>query len=219
MKCTAEGERGQEASRLIALVEDDADVARVIEQTLADFSLATVWFRSGGDLLRRLVRLAPDLCIIDLGLPDMDGLDLMQRVRELSPCGILILTGRTHVSDRVMGLELGADDYVLKPFEPRELVARINAIMRRVSGRLPAGAAAASTVRFKGWTLEREGDDFRVRGKRVERVVAMTDLQNPEAVDMLQRTLGRMGVLAALEQAGVESGDTVHFGTVELEWE
>ncbi|MCC6175096.1 MAG: GTPase ObgE [Chloroflexi bacterium] len=71
----------------------------------------------------------------------------------------------------------------------------------------------------EGWTVEREGEEYRVRGKRVERVVAMTDLQNPEAVDMLQRTLGRMGVLAALEQAGVESGDTVHFGTVELEWE
>jgi two-component system OmpR family response regulator len=71
------------------------------------------------------------LCIIDLGLPDMDGIEVMQRVRAQSACGILILTGRAHISDRVMGLELGADDYMLKPFEPRELVARVSSILRR----------------------------------------------------------------------------------------
>ena len=71
----------------------------------------------------------------------------------------------------------------------------------------------------EGWTVERDGEDFRVRGKRVERVVAMTDLQNPDAVDMLQRTLGKLGVLEALERAGVGSGDTVHIGPAELEWE
>lgn len=71
----------------------------------------------------------------------------------------------------------------------------------------------------EGWTIEHEADGYRVRGKKVERVVAMTDLTNPDAVDMLQRTLGRMGVLQALEAAGVGSGDTVRFGNVELEWE
>ena len=71
----------------------------------------------------------------------------------------------------------------------------------------------------EGWTVERVGSDFHIRGKRVERIVAMTDLSNPEAVDMLQRTLGKLGVLAALERAGVSSGDTVHIGRAELEWE
>ncbi len=70
-----------------------------------------------------------------------------------------------------------------------------------------------------GWTIETEGDFYRVRGKRVERVVAMTDLTNPDAVEMLQSTLKRMGVLQALEARGVTSGDTVRFGNVELEWE
>ncbi|HJV93057.1 MAG TPA: response regulator, partial [Azonexus sp.] len=100
-----------ESSKLIVIVEDDPDVARIIEQVLADFGFRTVWCRSAGDLLRRLRTLAPDLCIIDLGLPDMDGLEVMQRVRSQSACGIVILTGRAHISDRVMGLELGADDY------------------------------------------------------------------------------------------------------------
>ncbi|MDD2744782.1 MAG: response regulator transcription factor, partial [Rhodocyclaceae bacterium] len=135
--------------KLIAIVEDDPDVAKIIEQILADFGFRTAWCRSAGDLLRRLRSLAPDLCIIDLGLPDMDGIEVMQRVRAQSPCGIMILTGRGHVSDRVMGLELGADDYVLKPFEPRELVARVRSILRR---RETAQAGDSRQIaEFSGW--------------------------------------------------------------------
>jgi DNA-binding response OmpR family regulator len=137
-----------ETTKLIAIVEDDPDVAKIIEQVLGDFGFRTVWCRSAGDLLRRLRALAPDLCIIDLGLPDMDGLEAMQRVRAQSACGILILTGRAHVSDRVMGLELGADDYVLKPFEPRELVARVRSIVRRREG---SEAPARQIAEFGGW--------------------------------------------------------------------
>ncbi len=123
--------KDSDSGKLIAIVEDDPDVARIIEQVLADFGFRTAWCRSGGDLLRRLRNLSPVLCIIDLGLPDMDGIEAMQRVRAQTNCGIMILTGRAHVSDRVMGLELGADDYMLKPFEPRELVARVRSILRR----------------------------------------------------------------------------------------
>lgn len=141
-----------DAHKLIAIVEDDPDVARIIGQVLGDFSFSTVWCRSAADLLRRLRSLAPDLCIIDLGLPDMDGIELMQRVRTQSACGILILTGRAHVSDRVMGLELGADDYVLKPFEPRELVARVRSILRRRESLAGANAAGQPQIAsFSGW--------------------------------------------------------------------
>ncbi len=141
--------KDNEPAKLIVIVEDDPDVARIIEQVLADFGFRTVWCRSAGDLLRRLRALAPDLCIIDLGLPDMDGLEAMQRVRAQSACGIVILTGRAHVSDRVMGLELGADDYVLKPFEPRELVARVRSILRRRE--VAASSQARQLARFSGW--------------------------------------------------------------------
>ncbi len=141
--------KDNDPAKLIAIVEDDPDIAKIIQQTLGDFGFRTHWCRSGGDLLRRLRSLAPDLCIIDLGLPDMDGLEVMQRVRATSQCGIVILTGRAHVSDRVMGLELGADDYVLKPFEPRELVARVRSILRRRE------SAASNTpnriAEFAGW--------------------------------------------------------------------
>ncbi|KXB28948.1 two-component system response regulator [Dechloromonas denitrificans] len=138
-----------DAHKLIIIVEDDPDVARIIEQVLSDFSFRTVWCRSAGDLLRRLRSLTPDLCIIDLGLPDMDGLEVMQRVRSQSGCGIVILTGRAHVSDRVMGLELGADDYVLKPFEPRELVARVRSILRRRE--TASNSGARQVAEFSGW--------------------------------------------------------------------
>ncbi len=138
-------------SKLIAIVEDDPDVARIIEQVLGDFSFRTVWCRSAADLLRRLRTLTPDLCIIDLGLPDMDGLEVMQRVRAQSACGIVILTGRAHVSDRVMGLELGADDYVLKPFEPRELVARVRSILRRRETGHGAATPAREIAEFGNW--------------------------------------------------------------------
>ena len=137
-----------ETTKTIAIVEDDPDVAKIIEQVLGDFGFRTVWCRSASDLLRRLRTLSPDLCIIDLGLPDMDGIEAMQRVKAQSACGILILTGRAHVSDRVMGLELGADDYVLKPFEPRELVARVRSIVRR---RESSEAPARQIAEFSGW--------------------------------------------------------------------
>ena len=138
-----------DSQKLIVIVEDDPDVAKIIEQVLDDFAFRTVWCRSAGDLLRRLRSLAPDLCIIDLGLPDMDGLEVMQRVRAQSGCGIVILTGRAHISDRVMGLELGADDYVLKPFEPRELVARVRSILRRRENN--GSSPTRQIAEFAGW--------------------------------------------------------------------
>jgi len=138
-----------DSNKLIVIVEDDPDVARIIEQVLSDFSFRTIWCRSAGDLLRRLRSLAPDLCIIDLGLPDMDGLEVMQRVRTQTACGIVILTGRAHISDRVMGLELGADDYILKPFEPRELVARVRSILRRRES--AQSSQARQIAEFSGW--------------------------------------------------------------------
>ena len=139
----------KESDTLIAIVEDEPEIARIIEQSLTDFGYRTRWCRSAGDLLRRLRSEAPELCIIDLGLPDMDGLEAMQRIRSQSACGIMILTGRAHVSDRVMGLELGADDYVLKPFEPRELVARVRSILRRREG--SGEAQARQIASFAGW--------------------------------------------------------------------
>ena len=145
---------------LVFVVEDDGDVARLVVLTLQDFGFATQVFHDGAALLRRLTTQRPDLCIVDLGLPDMDGIELVRQIATAHTCGVLILTGRGHPVDRVMGLELGGDDYVVKPFDARELVARVRSILRRRSS-TSAGSAEVLLrrrrmlhTRFAGWTLD-----------------------------------------------------------------
>ncbi|MEQ6290320.1 response regulator transcription factor [Vogesella sp. GCM10023246] len=144
-----------EADKLIFLVEDDLAVARLIGNVLRDYHFRCEVFHSGSELQRRLRQQVPDLVIVDLGLPDMDGMALVREVRALRRCGVVILTGRGHVGDRVMGLESGADDYIMKPFEPRELVARVRSILRRCDGGQEAPASAGGRVAsFAGWRYE-----------------------------------------------------------------
>ncbi|WP_088280011.1 response regulator transcription factor [Ideonella sp. A 288] len=140
---------------LVFVIEDDAAVARLVSSALQEFGFAVESFRGGGAALRRLATQRPELCIVDLGLPDMDGIDLVRQIATLSNCGVLILTGRAHTVDRVMGLELGGDDYMVKPFEPRELVARARSILRRRgAGGAVASAPARRHAAFSGWTLD-----------------------------------------------------------------
>ena len=142
----------EDLHKRICLVEDDPHVARLIGATLRDFGFAHDWRRTGADLLR-LLRSGevPDLCIVDLGLPDMDGMELVRALRSDGRCGVLILTGRGDTIDRVMGLELGADDYMVKPFEPRELIARVRSILRRYQPEPAADAEPPGIAHFVGW--------------------------------------------------------------------
>jgi two-component system OmpR family response regulator len=148
------GEDGAPPS-LIFVVEDDPDVARLVLATLKEFGFNSEGFQTGASALRRMQTETPDLCIVDLGLPDMDGLDLLRRITALSSAGVLILTGRGHAADRVMGLELGGDDYVVKPFEPRELVARVRSILRRRAA-VPGSASGRQRryASFLGWRID-----------------------------------------------------------------
>ena len=139
---------------LVYVIEDDADVARLVLAALREFGFACEVFSTGGAVLRRLQVEKPDLCIVDLGLPDMDGLDLMRRIRAASTAGLLILTGRGHTADRVMGLELGGDDYVTKPFESRELVARVRSILRRRSASSGTAPGQRRYATFLGWRID-----------------------------------------------------------------
>jgi DNA-binding response OmpR family regulator len=107
---------------LIYVVEDDAAIAKLVVDALHEFGFVTEAFGNGAALLRRLRTERPELCVVDLGLPDMDGIELVREISAMSSSGVLIITGRGHMVDRVMGLELGGDDYMVKPFEPRELV-------------------------------------------------------------------------------------------------
>lgn len=141
---------------LIYVVEDDNSVAQVLQRILNEFDFHVEVFGTAAAIIRRLQSERPDLCIVDLGLPDMDGIELMSHIGRLSNCGLLVVTGRGHTIDRVMGLELGADDYVVKPFEPRELVARVRSILRRRAATGGGGGAARQHrfAHFLGWTLD-----------------------------------------------------------------
>ncbi|HJV92053.1 MAG TPA: response regulator transcription factor [Azonexus sp.] len=143
----------------IYLVEDEPEIARIVSKVLADFGYAAEWFRTGADLMRRVKASPPDLCTVDLGLPDIDGMDLIRQLRGDYACGVLILTGRGYTADRVMGLELGADDYIVKPFEPRELIARIRSILRRCE-RNPekAPATGRKIAEFSGWRFDADNN-------------------------------------------------------------
>lgn len=189
-------------NKLIAIVEDDPDVARTIEFVLKDFGFTTVLCRTGQELFRRLQTITPDACIIDLGLPDMDGIEVMQKVRTLCACGILILTGRSHVSDKVMGLELGADDYVIKPFEPRELVARVRSIIRRNGAPTPEAGTSQREAIFSGWrfnatnNLLTGSDGGEAVLSTAEAELLAIFLANPNRIVHRDKLLGSRGLTA-----------------------
>ena len=117
----------------VLVVEDDPTVAEVVTRYLSREGYAVDAAADGLDALRRADAHWPDLVILDLMLPGIDGLELCRRLRARAPVPVIMLTARGDEDDRVVGLELGADDYVSKPFSPRELVARVRAVLRRAN--------------------------------------------------------------------------------------
>ena len=118
----------------ILVVEDDARIADLIEKNLAAAGYECHQSPDGGRALADFARLKPVLLVLDLGLPGFDGLEVARRIRRESDVPILMVTARSSESDKLLGLELGADDYITKPFSTAELVARVRALLRRSSG-------------------------------------------------------------------------------------
>ena len=117
--------------RTILVVEDEPKILRIVCDYLDRAGFRSVEAVDGRTALQLAQRDKPDLVVLDLGLPDMDGLDVIRRLRERSRVPVVVLTARGEESDRLVGLELGADDYVVKPFSPKEVVARVRAVLRR----------------------------------------------------------------------------------------
>jgi two-component system response regulator CpxR len=117
----------------VLLVDDDIQLCRLLVERLASEGFALETAHDGSRGLERSLSTEFSLVVLDLMLPGLSGLDLLRRLRKVSPVPVLILTARGEDSDRILGLEMGADDYVPKPFNPRELIARIRAILRRTS--------------------------------------------------------------------------------------
>lgn len=147
-------------STLIYLIEDDADIVALVTQELERFGHKVKAFRTGNQAEAALRQQQPDVCIVDLGLPDMDGLSLVRDLTSRDSIGVMILSGRDSLPDRVLGLELGADDYVSKPFDPRELVARVNSIIRRLNKNtrpaphVPEADGLHQQARFDRWAYQ-----------------------------------------------------------------
>ncbi len=161
------------AATRVLIIDDDEGLGALLTEYLAKFGCSARAFSHPAEGLRALKAEPPDVVVLDVMLPDMDGFAVCRKIRETSRVPIVMLTARGEVSDRIVGLELGADDYLPKPFEPRELVARIQAVLRRGkatqadevlrSGPLELNTTTRS-VRLRGRTLEVTTAEFELLG-------------------------------------------------------
>lgn len=186
----------------ILVLEDEPEIARLITGALAEYGFRWEHAATGREFLARARQTSPDLVIVDLGLPDMDGMQVIRELQDGSPCAVLILTGRNDLTDRVLGLELGADDYIVKPFEPRELVARVRSILRRYLRAAPPEAAAneRGIACFAGWRFDTGRHAlFRPDGQEValsaaEAALLSTFLRRPNKILSREQLLGERDV-------------------------
>jgi len=125
--------------KTVLVVEDELKIARLVRDYLQQAGFGVLEAADGPSALSLARSNRPDMVVLDLGLPEMDGLDVARRLRADSSVPIIMLTARSEESDRIVGLELGADDYIVKPFSPKELVARIRAVLRRADATLGGG--------------------------------------------------------------------------------
>src|SRR3954465_5029307 len=154
-----------QSSPSILVVEDDRETRALIARYLRSNACSVTTATDGREMARALTDHRVDLVILDVMLPGEDGLSLCRKLRAESQIPIIMLTARGEDIDRILGLEMGADDYLAKPFNPRELLARINAVLRRQAAAYTASASdGATALAFAGWRI-----DLRLR-----------ELRNPE---------------------------------------
>lgn len=150
----------------VAILDDEPDITQLLAGYLGSHGFRTTQLHHGRALMALMASDAPDLVLLDLGLPGEDGFAIARQLREHWRCGLVIVTGRGDAVDKVVGLEIGADDYVTKPFDLRELVARVKAVLRRLAPAAPTAAPVPApagavpdespreTLRFEGWCLD-----------------------------------------------------------------
>jgi DNA-binding response OmpR family regulator len=176
--------------RNVLVVDDEPKIVDVVRDYLVAAGFAVTTASDGQSALDRARAQPPDLVVLDLGLPGIDGLDVARELHRRSPVPIIMLTARSDEVDRVLGLELGADDYLTKPFSPRELVARVRAVLRRTDAS-PAAERTAFTV--GDVTIDTARRRVTVEGREVE--LTATEF---ELVVHLARQPGRVFTRAQL---------------------
>ena len=153
----------QAGSATILVVDDEADIRTLISESLGREGHTVVQCADGRSALARLAGGNIDLVVLDLGLPSLPGLDVLSDLRQTSDVAVIILSGRGEESDRILGLKLGADDYLAKPFSPRELVARVESVLRRTRPR-----SAGQRLEFAGLAIDTTIREVLVDGRVVE---------------------------------------------------
>jgi DNA-binding response OmpR family regulator len=168
----------------LLLVEDDAEIRRTLIRALAQLGHVVTSAATGAVALRTVVELAPDLVILDLGLPDMDGYQVLETLRSISQVPVVVATARAGEQNVIRLLDCGADDYIIKPFGPAQLDARIRAVLRRLDG----GAAEATLV-IGGLRLDQSTREATLDGTRLQ--------LTPREFDLLSYLAARPGTVVA----------------------
>jgi DNA-binding response OmpR family regulator len=215
----------------LLLVEDEESIGSLVRAYLEQTGYRVAWVRSGEDALGCLERLRPRLVVLDIGLPGRDGFDVCRGIRARSSVPIVMLTARDEEADRVAGLEVGADDYVTKPFSPRELAARVKAVLRRTEPQAPADRLElgdivllrdAREVSVAGEDVELTGKEFDLlsylvenagivlsRDQLLDRVWGITFAGGTRTVDVhvaqLRRKLGRPEAVRTIRGSGYKA--------------
>jgi two-component system alkaline phosphatase synthesis response regulator PhoP len=179
----AHGWTNDVAMKQILVVDDEPRIAEICRDYLERAGFEVITAGNGADALTLARTKQPDLVVLDLGLPKMDGLDVTRSLRKHSNVPIIMLTARVEESDKLVGLELGADDYLTKPFSPRELVARVRAVFRRVD----IGPGRGDAIRAADVTL----DVPRMQAKVGKRTIELTSTEF-ELLAMMMRQPGRV---------------------------
>lgn len=196
------------SGKRIVVVEDEADIAHVVRDYLVHAGHQVQCFADGSQALSALMHELPDLVVLDVMLPGLDGVALLQSLRMQSQVPVIMLTARVEELDRLLALEAGADDYVCKPFSPRELVARVHAVLRRTAGVVAAapdstasGAqqlclyTGAQRLTVSGQSLNLTPKEYRLMvfmGRAMGRVYSRTALLNavhPDELDVSDRAI------------------------------
>ncbi len=160
------------AHQRVLVVDDEAALRDLVGSSLRNEGFEVEEVADGEEALTRFAKGAPDLVVLDLRLPGISGFDVLREMRRTSAVYVILLTARADEADKLIGLELGADDYVTKPFSPRELVARVRAVLRRQrdgdSAATGAGAADDQVTRLDGLTIDSSRHEVRVDGELIE---------------------------------------------------
>jgi two-component system OmpR family response regulator len=156
----------------ILVVDDDPHIRDVVRFAFEKTGMTIATAQNGQEALRLFDHGVHQLVVLDIGMPEMDGLEVCRQIRKTSDTPILFLSARDEEIDRILGLEIGGDDYVTKPFSPRELVARVNAILRRARS-APAPAAREKTIRHGGLTIDPDAHTARF----ADQAVSLTALE------------------------------------------